>query len=898
MKIKNLSTLFVGLLFSITLMGQDLPSPQSHFGFSIGTDYQIANFTQTEAYFKKLAESSDRVILESIGKTEEGREQTMLVISAPENLQDLEAFKKISQQLANAKIDEQEAKALAYKGKAVVWIDGGLHATETVGIHQLIETAWQLASRDDAETRQILDEVIVLMVHANPDGQELVSNWYMRHEDPERRSLSFLPRLYEKYAGHDNNRDFYIFNLKESQNMARQLYIEWLPQIMYNHHQSGPAGTVVAGAPYRDPYNYVFDPILMTSIDAVGAAMHNRLNVEGKPGYTQRTGSTFSTWYNGGLRTTTYFHNMVGLLTEIIGSPTPYEMPFIPERMLPGGDSPNPVWPQTWHFQQSIDYSVSLNYAVLGYAARYKAEVLYNIYRMGRNSIERGSRDHWSFSPSKIQVIEQLYQKEEKTSTVPRRMDKKYLEGVMQHAENRDARAYVIPADQADFPTAVKFLNALIKAGIEVQLAEHEFSFANKSYPAGSYVVKTDQAFRPHVLDMFEPQDYPNDVLYPGGPPVPPYDAAGWTLAYQMGVRFDRILDELGETFKTLPRGVPIQLSGQMPEQSAAYYLLNASVNDHFLAINALLSAKLPVYRDTHTGDFYVKTSKTANEILTRISEKTGIRVQTAKRIPQGAITLKPARIALWDRYGGSMPSGWLRWLMETFQYQAEVIFPQEIDAGNLHAQYDVIILMDGAVPGSKGRIPNMPMASDIPEAYRDHLGYISGDKSVPALKAFMEAGGTLVTVGNSANLLEYLDVPVKNALVELKDGKEVPLKRDKFYVPGSILQARVSPSQQATWGMPEQVDVYFNQSPVFKLNGEALVEGTVKPLLWYDSAQPLRSGWAWGAAYLEDGVAAFQTSIGQGDLYVFGPLITFRGQPHGTFKLLFNLLYTHESAY
>lgn len=342
-------------------------SPKEHFGFTIGDDYQLATNTQTEAYFKKLA-SSERVKFVEIGKTEEGRAQYMLIVSSPENLKKLERYQEISQKLAHAELTEQEAKSMANEGKAVVWIDGGLHATETLGIHQLIETAWQLVSRKDPETMRILDHTIILMTHANPDGQELVSNWYMREKTPEKRTLQYLPRLYEKYAGHDNNRDFFMLNLKETQNIGKQLFIEWLPQIMYNHHQSGPAGSVVAGAPYRDPFNYVFDPIIMTSIDALGAAMNNRLNAENKPGYTQKYGSVFSTWYNGGLRTTTYFHNIIGLLTETVGGPNPSEIPLVPQRLIPNGGTTFPVTPQKWHFRQSIDYSVSMNYAVLNYA--------------------------------------------------------------------------------------------------------------------------------------------------------------------------------------------------------------------------------------------------------------------------------------------------------------------------------------------------------------------------------------------------------------------------------------------------------------------------------------------------------------------------------------------------
>src|SRR6201996_8423161 len=415
MRVKYWTTVLAAVFFIFTAHTQPsgpIPTPKEHFGFNIGDNYMLANYTQTEAYVKKLAAASDRCRYTVIGKTEEGRDQFMLIISSPENLKKLDRYKSISQQLAHAEgLTDDQAHALAAEGKTVVWIDGGLHATEVVATQQLIEIAYQLLSRNDAETTNILDKVIILLTHANPDGMELVSNWYMRNPTLGSRSLEQAPRLYEKYAGHDNNRDFYMLNLKETQNICRQLFVEWIPQIMYNHHQAGPEGSILAGPPYRDPFNYVFDPLVITSIDALGAAMNNRLNLEGKPGYTQRAGSSYSTWYNGGLRTTTYFHNQIGLLTEIIGGPNPTEVPLVPQRLIPNGATPNPVTPQKWYFRQSIDYSVSLNYAVLDYAVRYRDELLFNIYRMGRNSIERGQKDFWTLSPKRAEQINELASK-------------------------------------------------------------------------------------------------------------------------------------------------------------------------------------------------------------------------------------------------------------------------------------------------------------------------------------------------------------------------------------------------------------------------------------------------------------------------------------------------------
>ncbi len=902
------------------LKAQKIPSPKEHFGFNMGDDYKLANYTQTEAYFKKLS-ASPRTKLVDIGLTEEGRHQYMLIVSSPENIKKLSLYKEISQKLAHAdELSNVQAKRLAAEGKAVIWIDGGLHATEVVGAHQLIETMYQLVTRTDEETMNILKNDIILLTHANPDGQELVSDWYMREKDPLKRKMD-VPRLWQKYVGHDNNRDFYMMNMKESQNISKQLFVEWIPQIMYNHHQRGPAGSVLAGPPYRDPFNYVFDPLIVTSIDAVGAAMNNRLNMEGKPGYTQRAGSQFSTWWNGGLRTTPYFHNMVGLLTEIIGSPTPETIALVPDRLIPNGATPNPVVPQVWHFRQSIDYSVSLNYAVLDYAARYRTELLYNIYRMGKNAINRGDEDHWTFYPKYIDSIKTAYTKDKKAAkkdssrnqtgefsfgredTIP----KKYYAQILKNPVNRDARGYIIPADQTDFPTAVKFINALIYSGIQVQKATADFTVAGKKYPAGSYIVKNDQAFRPHVMDMFEPQDHPNDFQYEGGPPIRPYDAAGWTLAFQMGVKFDRIMDGFSGPFQKLAYGAIQSPPKQNLVAAKAGYLLSPSINNSFVAVNDLLKAGVEVFRLSKgvsgtangAGTFFIPASAQAQNILVK-EASLGLKVADAAQKPGDAIQILPTRIAVWNNYGGSIPSGWIRWLMEQYHYSAQIIYPQEIDAGNLKQKYDVIIFVTGAIPAlGRGEAPageggsgRQPKADSIPTEYRSWLGKITAEKSIPQLKKFMEQGGTVVTIGTSTNLAYQIGLPVHNYLTETgPNGKERPLPGTKYYIPGSLLKASFDTSEPANYGMTAEADVNFDRSPVFKLDADAEAKG-VKRLVWFATDKPLDSGWAWGQKYLKDGTAAFVAKVGSGKLYAFGPEITFRGQAQNTFRLLFNQLY------
>ncbi len=348
------------LLATVAAAAPAITTPKEHFGFDIGDDYQLANYTQAVAYWKKLAQQSDRIKLTEIGTTAEGRPMYMLIITSPENHKNLDRYKAISRRLALAEgLTDDQARALATEGKTVVWIDGGLHATEVLGAQQLIQLVYEMASRNDPETLRTLKDVILLACLVNPDGMELVSNWYMRNPEPIKRSTAGVPRLYQKYIGHDNNRDFFLVAQPETETVSRIFFREWHPQIVYNHHQSGPAGTVLFCPPLRDPNNYYLDPLVVLGIDLVGATMHSRFAAEGKPGATMRTGAPYSGWWNGGLRSSTCFHNMIGLLTETIGNPTPMEIPFLPQRQLANSSYPYPVAPQKWHFRQSIEYSLT-----------------------------------------------------------------------------------------------------------------------------------------------------------------------------------------------------------------------------------------------------------------------------------------------------------------------------------------------------------------------------------------------------------------------------------------------------------------------------------------------------------------------------------------------------------
>ena len=810
-------------------------SPAEAFGASIGDDYFLATYDQLERYWNKLDAESDRVRLVSIGKTEEGRAQRMAIVSASENLTRLDHYREISRRLASGDADEAQARALAADGRAVVWIDGGLHADEVLGAQQLIELVYELARADDAETLRFLKDVIVLVVHANPDGHALVADWYMRERDPLRRTLDGLPRSYQKYVGHDNNRDFFLSSQAETINMNRVLYREWFPQIVLDHHQPGPPGTVMFAPPFRGPFNYVIDPLIPKALDLVGEAMQARFAAEGKRGVTMRGGAAYSGWWNGGLRTSAYFHNQIGLLTETTGEPTPMQLAAVPGRQVPTADLPLPIAPQRWHFRQAIQYSMTANRAVLDFASRNREMLLLNAYTMARNAIADGSRDSWTQRPGGRDLT------------------------------LRAPRAYVIPATQPDFPTATKFVDALLKAGVTIHRARSPFAVNGRSYAAGSYVVTAAQPFRAHVLDMFEPQHYPDDQA--------PYDIAGWTLAMQMGVKFDRIFESIDGPFDRIDVVEPPRAA--IRGDGGAGYFLSHHQNDSAIAVNRLLRAGVPVYwlsdrsiaSPDRTGSIYVRRAGAARDVLARAARELGVTVTAAAAEPAGrTLRLRPLRIGLWDRYGGAASSGWIRWILERYEFPFELAFVQSIDRGALAEKYDVLILPDEADLQRVDRTPN-----NVPALYRHQTGVLTSQRSVPALRAFVEHGGTLIVIGRAARIAASLGVPAEQV---------------SYNIPGSILQVQVDNTTPIGFGFEPTVDMFFDNSPVFRLAG-----GGATPVARFGGAS-LRSGWAQGQEDLAGAFAAVDAPFGRGRVITFGPQIAFRAQSHATFKFLFNAIY------
>ena len=568
-------------------------------------------------------------------------------------------------------------------------------------------------------------------------------------------------------------------------------------------------------------------------------------------GVEMGTGSPYSTWWNGGLRTTATFHNQIGILTEVAGGPTP---------MTTSSGQ--------FRFRQAIDYSVTANRAVLDIASRERETWLLNIYQMGRHSIERGSSDSWTESPHRPG-------------------------GGPRDPRLRDPRGYILPADQPDFLTTTKFVNALLRTGITVHRAVDDFEVGARKYPAGSYVVKTAQAFRPHVLDMFEPQDHPDDVVDERGMQRMPYDSAGWTLAFQMGVRFDRVLEGFDGPFEAIVGPVSPPTGAIAGSNGAVGFLLSHHQNDAVIAVNRLLKAGEKVFwlsnrssgsASGQTGAIYVPATPVAARLLERATQELGLTATGVATPPaDSGLQLRRVRVALVDRYGGWSTAGWIRWLLERYEFPFEVVYPPSLDAGNLASRYDVIVLPSEAVPHHGGAWKDLPDAAKVPAEYADEVGEITRTQTIPALKRFVEEGGTLLAIGRAAVVARHLGLPVSQPLALL------PART--FLVPGSVLRAAVDNTFPLGYGFEEEVDVFFDNSPVFRLEPDA-PRSDVRPFVWFASEMPLRSGWALGQEQLRDTVAAVDVTLGRGHVVLFGPEITFRAQSHGTFKFLFNGIY------
>ncbi len=856
----------VAFVVALPASAQQVPAPAEIVGFDPGEDYLLADNDQLVRYYETLAEASDRVELHTIGETTRGEPMHLLFISSEENLGQLDRWQSISARLACARdVSDDEARELAREGKAIVWIDSGLHSTERAHSQHAPHLAYHVATDESAETRRIRENVILLLMPLmNPDGHRLVVDWYREHLGTPFETTE-APEIYSEYTGHDNNRDWFMLLQEESKHIARILYEEWYPQIVFNQHQTGPFPARITIPPFAEPVNPHIPAQVVRGANLIGSHMADRFEAEGKSGVISHI--QYDMWWNGGMRTAPYFHNQLGILAEVQhNSPTPrYVDPEdLPESIVsraqvvsatePSIFYPNP-WPGGWlTIGESVEYHLTASLATLDIASLRSEQFLHNFYQMGRDQIAAG--------------------------------------------EEGGPFAYVVVPEQWDSFESTEMLNVLRRGGVEIHEATSSFRADGRTFPAGSHIVYAGQAFRAHVMDLMEPQVYPERALYPGGPPEPPYDLAGWTLPIQMGVDVARIEEPFTASTREVAERVAVR-EGRAEGDAGFGYLLSPRSNAAAVAVNRLLAAGDAVGRSAGSftaggatqdaGTFVIESGEGTSERVEDLARVLGLDFVGIDSVPETEThSLRSPRVGLYRSWVANIPEGWLRWILDTYEFPLENLWDQDLRDRDL-SEFDIIILP----------------AQDPEAIFRGHARgtmpeqYVGGMATggVLALQRYVQEGGTLLAFDGATDvIMDQFGLPVRSVLEGVSD--------DEFFIPGSLLRIHPRPDHPLTFGMPEDAVGTFvtrrgSQSRAFRVVPPARSEEAqapahlVEPIFDWGEEELLLSGWALGEGqYLPGRPAALQVREGEGDVILVGFRAGFRGQPRNSFKVIFNSIY------
>jgi hypothetical protein len=805
------------------------PAPKEHFGYTPGDDYKLAGFDEVASYFRRLAASSDRIKLIEFGQSHEGRPLLAAFLSSAANLKRLDEFRAMNRRLALGDATPEEAAKLVAETKVFVWIDSGLHSSEVAPVQHAPHLAYQMVTGESAELQRIRENVILIQVPViNPDGHQMIVDWYRQNLGTP-HEVAAMPKLYHRYAGHDNNRDWFMLNLVETRHVSRMLFQEWFPQIVYNQHQVAPFPARIFIPPYAEPLNPKIPAPLMEGINLIGSAMRERFARENKPGVISYLG--FDAWWNGGLRTAPAFHNMHGILTETAlyayATPREYKAADFPARFSNGMPTlePSVFYQQPWKggrwsLMDAVEYSLTADFAILDLAAARREHFVRKAWEMARANIDAG------------------------------RSGKPF--------------AYLVPMDkewQHDPWTAAEMIKRLRGSGLTVEVAAAPIAANGKTYPAGTLVLPAAQAFRGYLMDLLEPQKYPEIRAGQTGPTKRPYDLAGWTLAYQMGVRVDRV-DTPGD-WRTQPAGelnVPIEL--------------NPRSNSVYLKAAEMLRRNERLRYDMKTGE--LAAGPTAGGM---------------------AYPVSMPRVGIYQPWSPSMDAGWTEWLLDTFQIRYENVRNTDLQGGRLRNRFDTVILaqqpleamLHGWKQGERGASRGDWDASAAQNQPRpEHTGGM-GVEGAMALLEFVRAGGTLLAFDSATELpLRLFPIGVRGVL---RGGEG----ESGWYCPGSILRATVETAHPLAAGLPQEIFITSTGGQGFDITllDEFNKDGReARAVVRYAQKDLLASGWLSGERVMAGKAAMVDARLGTGHVVLFGFRPQFRGQTFGTIKLVLNAIY------
>ena len=868
------------LLFTapIALLGEGrVPTPESVLGFRPGADYKLATYDQSIDYFKKVAAGSRYVKLVEAGKTSQGRTMYYALVSSPDNLGRVDRYREIARRLAHpVGLTDPEAKKLAHDGKAFVHIDGGLHSTEVAGWSHTPQLLYDIVNRaGEPETKAILNNVVLMLWPTiNPDGQQMVAEWYMKNVGTP-YELSGLPRLYQDYVGHDNNRDAYMLNMVESR-VLEHTWRQWEPQIIYVHHQSGPFPTRIWLPPFSEPVGIDAPFIMSREVNMIGMAIAKSLEEHGQVGATHM-GTAFDAWYPGYVDYAPNFKNIAAFWTETAlfqyATPHDYAITDFPANMRdlrPQSLYSSPWPPGEWRLRDAVEYMETASLSVLEFASKYKDSLLYDRYQAGRDQIALGRK--------------------------------------------KAPYAYVVPQQQRDPVAAVEMLRRLAFGGVRVSALTAPAAIGGETFPAGTWLVPTDQEFAAMAREVLDTQAYPDLRQYPGGPPERPYDAAGWSLPLQMGVRVVAaaapLTSETRAAMKLIgslpaPKVTPTTYEAAIRNDAAPFdslpgvgfntdpasaaivpmpghitgtgemLVVDPAQNNAFKALNRAWQQGATIQASAGASGAPIKytvrglSASAQDEIVQALS----LQAERAEAAPGRAV--RQPRIGLYQPWNGSMDEGWSRWVLEQYGFATIAVHPEDFKSP-LAQKIDVLIIADDA------RVPVAGAAAGrggAPQAIRPEYAYQLTAADLQGFEQFVRGGGTLVCLSNASTFaIQQLKLPVTNVVAGLRP--------EEFFLRGSIVEVITDPTHPVMAGMPEKAAVFVDGSPVFETQDG--FKGTVLAR-YQEAGSPLRSGYLIGEQYLLGKAAALDVQLDAGHVVLLGFRPEWRGQPFGTFRVLFN---------
>jgi hypothetical protein len=811
----------------------EVPPPESVLGFRPGDDRHLADWDQVLAYLARLDAASDRVRVDELGRTTQGRPFVMATVTSEANQARLEEIREMNLRLADPRgLGEEEAQRLVHDGRAIVAMAFSIHSTEVGGTLAALNLLYRLAASTSPDVEHVLDGVVLLVLPShNPDGTQLVAEWYRKELGTPFEGTA-PPVLYNPYVGHDDNRDWYMFTQVETQLTVEHLHRRWHPQIMHDAHQMGPHGARLFVPPYTDPWEPNVDPALVAAVNDLGTYVASRLTTEGREGIV--TDALFDAWTPA--RAYTHTHGGVRLLSETASARLATPIEVRPEELTArGGYDPRRAswnfpapWPGgMWRLADIVDQQVAVCFAVLDHAAR--------------------NREHWL---------------------------RTFL-GVNRRAgDRREPRAFAVPVRQRDPLAATRLLEVLRMGEVEVHRATASFTAEGRAYEAGSHVILMQQPASAFAKTLLERQHYPDLRADHGEKPRRPYDATAHTLPLLLGVAVDPVAGSLDVPLEAVdvPRVLPGRVQGE-----GAWLALGHTSGD-LVALARLLASGVNVQwateaftegdRSFEPGSLLVPSS--AREKVESLAVELGVSAYGVSSRPR-ALRLRIPRVGLYRSWVPSTDEGWTRFVFEKEMGVAyRSLHDREVRAGHLRDAFDAVVLPDqGPTILLNGHAPGT-----LPAEYTGGLG----KEGVGALRSFVEDGGTLVAIDSAAPFaIAELSLPARDVLAGTDPAT--------FFGPGTILRVRADTSRPLAQGLPEALPIWFEGSPAFEAD-----EATV--VARYTDDDPLLSGWLLGGELLRGHAALVDVPLGKGHVVLFGFRPLYRAQSWVTYAALLNALY------